>query len=77
VPTTPYGNVIGDGILFHEAEKRVVFVGRYSGGQLAQYQRGPGETTWTSSPGWGPAHRLGSEHRLGIPTRRAETAPSR
>ena len=28
VPTTPAGNVIGDGILFHEEEEQFVFVGR-------------------------------------------------
>lgn len=28
VPTTPYGHVIGDGILFHEADHEFVFVGR-------------------------------------------------
>src|SRR6478735_12536845 len=28
VPVTPYGHVIGDGILFHEAEDEFVFVGR-------------------------------------------------
>ncbi|MCL2395716.1 MAG: hypothetical protein FWC87_13650 [Acidimicrobiaceae bacterium] len=28
VPTTPYGHVIGDGILFHESENDFVFVGR-------------------------------------------------
>src|SRR5579875_3287745 len=28
VPTTPAGNVIGDGILFHEEEDEYVFVGR-------------------------------------------------
>lgn len=28
VPVTPYGHVIGDGILFHEAEEEFVYVGR-------------------------------------------------
>ena len=28
VPTTPAGDVIGDGILFHLAEEEFVFVGR-------------------------------------------------
>jgi vanillate/3-O-methylgallate O-demethylase len=28
VPTTPYGHVIGDGILFHLAEERLLYVGR-------------------------------------------------
>src|SRR5215472_15437013 len=28
VPTTPYGHVIGDGIIFHLAEQEFVYVGR-------------------------------------------------
>jgi vanillate/3-O-methylgallate O-demethylase len=41
VPVTPAGNVIGDGILFHEEENRVVFVGRAPAANWLQFQ---GET---------------------------------
>ena len=39
VPTTPAGNVIGDGILFHQAEDEFVYVGRAPGGELAAVPR--------------------------------------
>ena len=42
VPTTPYGHVIGDGILFHEAENEFVFVGRSPAANWLQYQAGAG-----------------------------------
>jgi len=42
VPTTPYGHVIGDGILFHEAENEFVFVGRTPAANWLQYQAGAG-----------------------------------
>jgi vanillate/3-O-methylgallate O-demethylase len=38
VPVTPAGNVIGDGILFHEEEDRVVFVGRAPAANWLQFQ---------------------------------------
>jgi glycine cleavage system aminomethyltransferase T len=38
VPTTHYGHVIGDGILFHEAENDFVFVGRAPAANWLQYQ---------------------------------------
>ena len=37
VPTTPSGHVIGDGILFHEAENEFVFVGRTPAANWLQY----------------------------------------
>src|SRR6185503_18723599 len=42
VPTTPYGHVIGDGILFREAENEFVFVGRSPGANWLEYQAGAG-----------------------------------
>ena len=39
VPTTPYGHVIGDGILFHEAENEFVFVGRTPNGLAFGHRR--------------------------------------
>ena len=42
VPTTPSGHVIGDGILFHEAENEFVFVGRTPAANWLQYQAGAG-----------------------------------
>ena len=42
VPTTPYGHVIGDGILFHEAENEFVFVGRTPAANWLQFQAGAG-----------------------------------
>jgi len=38
VPVTPAGHVIGDGILFREAEDEVVFVGRYPAANWLRYQ---------------------------------------
>jgi vanillate/3-O-methylgallate O-demethylase len=38
VPTTPAGNVIGDGILFHLDENEFVFVGRAPAANWLQYQ---------------------------------------
>ncbi|HEX6196081.1 MAG TPA: hypothetical protein VFZ37_09225 [Jiangellaceae bacterium] len=38
VPVTPAGYVIGDGILFHEEENRVVFVGRAPAANWLQFQ---------------------------------------
>jgi vanillate/3-O-methylgallate O-demethylase len=38
VPVTHYGHVIGDGILFHEAENDLVFVGRAPAANWLQYQ---------------------------------------
>jgi vanillate/3-O-methylgallate O-demethylase len=38
VPTTPAGNVIGDGILFHEEENEFVFVGRSPTANWMQFQ---------------------------------------
>ncbi|MFW6090366.1 MAG: vanillate/3-O-methylgallate O-demethylase [Actinomycetota bacterium] len=38
VPVTPAGHVIGDGILFHEEENRVVFVGRAPAANWLQFQ---------------------------------------
>ena len=46
VPTTPYGHVIGDGILFHEAENEFVFVGGVRRPTGWSTRRGPGDTTW-------------------------------
>src|SRR5215218_4829005 len=37
VPTTPAGNVIGDGILFHEGEDAVTFVGRAPAANWLQF----------------------------------------
>src|SRR5689334_8174419 len=42
VPVTPYGHVIGDGILFREAENEFVFVGRSPAANWLQYQAGAG-----------------------------------
>ena len=39
VPTTASGHVIGDGILFHEAEDEYVYVGRAPGVELAALPR--------------------------------------
>ena len=39
VPTTAAGHVIGDGILFREAEDEYVYVGRAPGGELAALPR--------------------------------------
>jgi vanillate/3-O-methylgallate O-demethylase len=41
VPCTPYGHVIGDGILFHLAENSMVFVGRAPSANWIQFH---GET---------------------------------
>ncbi len=41
MPTTPAGNVIGDGILFHEEEDEYVFVGRAPAANWLQFH---GET---------------------------------
>src|SRR5262249_60870482 len=44
VPTTPAGDVIGDGILFHLADEEFVFVGRAPAANWLRYQaatRGP------------------------------------
>ena len=38
VPTTPAGNVIGDGILFHLAEDEFVFVGRAPAANWLEFQ---------------------------------------
>lgn len=38
VPVTPAGHVIGDGILFHEEQDRVVFVGRAPAANWLQFQ---------------------------------------
>ena len=38
VPTTPAGNVIGDGILFHLDENEFVFVGRAPAANWLEYQ---------------------------------------
>jgi vanillate/3-O-methylgallate O-demethylase len=38
VPVTPYGHVIGDGILFHLAQNEFVFVGRAPAANWLQYQ---------------------------------------
>jgi vanillate/3-O-methylgallate O-demethylase len=38
VPTTPAGNVIGDGILFHEDEDKYVYVGRAPGANWLMFQ---------------------------------------
>ncbi|GAA3284196.1 vanillate/3-O-methylgallate O-demethylase [Nesterenkonia halobia] len=37
VPTTPAGHVIGDGIVFREAEQRIVYVGRSPAANWLQY----------------------------------------
>ena len=37
VPTTPAGNVIGDGILFHQEEDEFVFVGRTPAANWLRY----------------------------------------
>ncbi|MBO0692402.1 MAG: aminomethyltransferase family protein [Acidimicrobiaceae bacterium] len=42
VPTTPAGNVIGDGILFHEAEDDYVYVGRAPGANWLLFQADTG-----------------------------------
>ena len=49
VPTTPAGNVIGDGILFHLAEDEFVFVGRAPAANWLEFQAETGATTsrWT------------------------------
>ena len=41
VPTTPYGHVIGDGILFYEGQEELVYVGRAPAANWLQYH---GET---------------------------------
>ena len=38
VPTTPAGNVIGDGILFHLDEDELVFVGRAPAANWLEFQ---------------------------------------
>ena len=49
VPTTPAGNVIGDGILFHLAQDEFVFVGRAPAANWLEFQAEAGATTsrWT------------------------------
>ncbi|MEO8115049.1 MAG: aminomethyl transferase family protein [Phenylobacterium sp.] len=42
VPCTPYGHVIGDGILFHLAEQEFVFVGRAPAANWIQYRAATG-----------------------------------
>ena len=39
VPTTPYGHVIGDGIIFWQAEEEFIYVGRAPASQLAALSR--------------------------------------
>ena len=43
VPTTPAGNVIGDGILFHEDEDEYTFVGRSPASNWLQFQGSTGD----------------------------------
>ena len=38
VPTTPYGHVIGDGILFYLAEERLLYVGRAPAANWLMFQ---------------------------------------
>ncbi len=42
VPTTPYGHVIGDGILFHLAEEEFVYVGRAPAANWLMYHAATG-----------------------------------
>src|SRR5262249_33900038 len=42
VPTTPYGHVIGDGILFHLAEQELLYVGRAPASDWLRYQAATG-----------------------------------
>lgn len=42
VPTTPYGHVIGDGILFHLAEEELLYVGRAPASNWLRYQAATG-----------------------------------
>ena len=55
VPTTPAGFVIGDGILFHEAEDEITFVGRAPAANWLRYQAEAGGSTSQSS--WTSARR--------------------
>lgn len=43
VPTTPYGHVIGDGIVFHLAENEFVYVGRAPASNWLRYQAEAGK----------------------------------
>ncbi len=42
VPTTPYGHVIGDGILFHLADEELLYVGRAPASNWLRYQAASG-----------------------------------
>jgi len=42
VPTTPYGHVIGDGILFHLAEQELLYVGRAPASNWLRFQAATG-----------------------------------
>jgi vanillate/3-O-methylgallate O-demethylase len=42
VPTTPYGHVIGDGILFHLAEEELLYVGRAPASNWLRFQAATG-----------------------------------
>ncbi len=42
IPTTPYGHVIGDGIIFHLAEEEFVYVGRAPAANWLMYQAASG-----------------------------------
>ena len=42
VPTTPYGHVIGDGILFHLADEELLYVGRAPAASWLRYQAATG-----------------------------------
>jgi vanillate/3-O-methylgallate O-demethylase len=43
VPTTPYGHVIGDGIIFHLAEEEFVYVGRAPASNWLRYHAATGD----------------------------------